>query len=608
MAQTSPTTGRVQLWQWLLPALCVLSVIGVSWTNALFYGIGGPPQFGYWDAVTVASEQPFVAQIVHTIPGGASERAGIRDGDRIDVRDLGVYDRVALLFQPVTSVPVRLFVVRSGEKRAIVVTGSTVYEGNVALKLAVATTHAVAEWWILGCALLLALRRWQTREARYLCLGLLGFAGAMWLNPIQMVSANGTLLALSYMLSGCALLAALLLPVALARTFGANSPLRALLVGALCALAALELGRYVAATLGLINASVDPLPFVYGNWRAVDPLMEVAAVLAVVVAVASTSRQSRARAAWLLLPLPFALLLNSTSLDLATSASTWLGYMALLLLASAAALAGAAAVTYALLRRRVLDIDFIVSRTLVVAMLSALIVGSFALLEWLLGTVLAGVSHATGWIANAALALVLGLSLNPMHKRVDAFIDSVFFRKRREDEQALLDFSKESAYVTDAQVLLDQTLDKLRRHTDARDAEIFIESGGTYEAVCCYGASATGVDENDPAVLALKAWHKPLDPHRYGGALRGALALPMLARGRLLGAIVLGERIGGEAYAPDEIEALSQFAHGVGSSLDALALHRDDSMATLREAMASMAQAIAALGNETAALKHLQAD
>lgn len=88
----------------------------------------------------------------------------------------------------------------------------------------------------------------------------------------------------------------------------------------------------------------------------------------------------------------------------------------------------------------------------------------------------------------------------------------------------------------------------------------------------------------------------------------GALALPMLARGRLLGVIVLGERIGGEAYAPDEVEALSQFAHGVGSSLEALALHRDDSMAALREAIASMAQAIAALGNEAAVLKQFQAD
>lgn len=596
------------MWRWLLPALVVLSMTGLVWTDANFYGIGGRPLYGYWDAVTVPSRQPFVAQIVHTTAGGASDRAGIRDGDRIDVRDLGRYDRVALLFQPVTTVPVSLVVRRGGEKLTIPVVADTLYEGNTLLKLAVAVPNDVAQWWILGCALLLALRRWQTREGRYLCLGLLGFAGAMWLNPITMVSANGTWVAISYMLSGFARCAAALLPVALARTFGVRSPLRTLLVAAVWAFVALELVRYAAATIGLLSAAIDPLPLVYGSWRAVDPLMEVAAALAVLVAVAHTPRPNRARAAWLLLPLPFALALSNAGIDLATSASTWIGYMALYVLSGAAVLAAAAAVTYALLRRRVLDIDFIVSRTLVVATLSALVVGSFALLEWLLGTVLAGISHATGLIANAALALVLGLSLNPMQKRVDAFIDLLFFRKRHEDERSLVEFSRESAYVTNAQVLLDQALDKLRRHTDARDGTILLESGGAYVAVRCFGeASSPSAEENDPAILALKAWRKPLDPNRYGSAMHGALALPMLARGRLLGAIVLGERAGGEAYAPDEVEALSQFAHGVGSALDTLALHRDDSVAALREAMASMAQAIAALGNETAALKQFLA-
>lgn len=92
--------GRIRLWQWLLLGLCLLSVIGVAWTNVLFYGVGGPLQFGYWDAVTIPSREPFVAQIVQSTAGGAADRAGIRDGDRIDVRDLGIYDRVALLFQP----------------------------------------------------------------------------------------------------------------------------------------------------------------------------------------------------------------------------------------------------------------------------------------------------------------------------------------------------------------------------------------------------------------------------------------------------------------------------------------------------------------------------
>jgi signal transduction protein with GAF and PtsI domain len=68
----------------------------------------------------------------------------------------------------------------------------------------------------------------------------------------------------------------------------------------------------------------------------------------------------------------------------------------------------------------------------------------------------------------------------------------------------------------------------------------------------------------------VKAWHKPLDPHHYQSSLRGALAVPMLARGRLLGVILLDERPTGEAYAPDEVDAMMHVAHGVASALDGL--------------------------------------
>jgi hypothetical protein len=71
----------------------------------------------------------------------------------------------------------------------------------------------------------------------------------------------------------------------------------------------------------------------------------------------------------------------------------------------------------------------------------------------------------------------------------------------------------------------------------------------------------------------------------------------MVSRGRLLGVLLLGERVGGEAYAPDEVEALSQFAHGVGSAIDALSTGNTDSIAALRVSMASMADGMASLGN-----------
>jgi GAF domain-containing protein len=258
-------------------------------------------------------------------------------------------------------------------------------------------------------------------------------------------------------------------------------------------------------------------------------------------------------------------------------------------------LLGALAVTYALLKRRVLDIEFVLSRTLVVATISLIVVAAFVLLEWLLGTVLAGASHATGLVANGLLALLLGLSMDYIHKRVDAFIDTLFFRKRRDDEQALRDFSKEAGYVTDSEALLDQAIAKIERHTDARGAALLLDGESAYAATRAFGNVSLSADENDAAILALKTWHKPLDPHRYATALHGALALPMLVRGQLLGVVLVGERARGEAYAPDEVDALALFSQGVGSALDSLAHRNGDGLRELRESIARIANDVAAL-------------
>ena len=74
----------------------------------------------------------------------------------------------------------------------------------------------------------------------------------------------------------------------------------------------------------------------------------------------------------------------------------------------------------------------------------------------------------------------------------------------------------------------------------------------------------------------------------------------MLARGKLAGVLVLGERKGGESYAPDEIEALSQFAHGVGSALGALSVENGASLVALQESLAARQEAAVARLEEIA--------
>ena len=603
MVEASQKDGR---WKGTLLVLCALAFVVTFLAAADNYGLGGRPWYGWWDANT-RPVRSFVVTIEKPVPGGASARAGLRDGDLVDLREQSEATRVAVLYQPMATQPTVLTVRRGPSKFTFQVVGSTIWEGESHWKLATILSYTLASIWFVGCALLIALRRSTRRDGRLLALVLLCIAGGQ-LNPGFIVVPSAPMqLALLVIAQAC-LTGALLLLLRLSSEFGEPSRWRTALEWAAVAVALLFFLSDVVAVLAIRTLWIDPAPFVWrmGALRCVLAIVtSLLVALAAIAAVSTATPAERPRAAWTVLPLPIAILtwtiVTASQLIVVQS---WFAIVAVAVVADATWLLGAWIVTYALLKRRVLDFEFVLSRTLVVGTVSAIVVASFVLLEWLLGTVLAGVSHATGLIANGALALALGVSLNPIHKRVDGFIDAIFFRKRHENELALLDFSKEAAFVTNPQALLDQAMEKLQLHTDARGAAILIDGDGAYETARSFGNGAPRtVGENDPAILALKARHRPLDPHQYSSAMHGALALPMLARGRLLGVVALDERTGGEAYAPDEIEALSQFAHGVGSALDVLSVKQDDSIASLRKAMTLMAEAMTALGTETASLK-----
>jgi hypothetical protein len=590
-------------WKWGLLAACV--VVTAVVLSSIFdnFGFGEKPWFGYWDDVMALTSQPFIEQTTQVVADGAAARAGIRDGDRIDLRDHGLYDRTSIVFQPVASKTATAIVHRGDKTFTARVHPSTIYQGDVAIKIPNTALGMLAYLLALACAFVIALRRWQTREGRYLCLTLLAIS-AETIGPLALALPDGTLGALKYAILGVVVCAQALLPVALAAQFGVRSPWRVAVETMAIIAAALTITGYLAATIGVLNLSIDPMPFVNGMfWQILGVAIFVIATVAAAIATVTTPQADRARTAWLLLPLPIALAASALATVLEEFATSWVTYMSLSAISNGLLLLGAGAVTFALLKRRVLDLEFVVSRTLVVATVSLIVVAAFVLLEWLLGSAMAHVSHTTGLIANGGLALALGLSLSYIHKRVDALIEALFFRKRRADGRALLDFSREAAYVTDSDDLVDRAIETVQLHTDAGSGAILLNGAGAYAVARSFGngLSAT-VGENDGAILALKTWHRPLDPHHYSTSMQGALALPMLARGRLLGVLLLGERTGGEAYAPDEVEALSQLAHGVGSAMDVLSIHAGDSMAALRESLASIADEVVSLAAAVRAL------
>jgi phosphoserine phosphatase RsbU/P len=250
--------------------------------------------------------------------------------------------------------------------------------------------------------------------------------------------------------------------------------------------------------------------------------------------------------------------------------------------------------TYVVLSRRVLDIGFVLNRALVFSVVSAVFVGAFFLVEWALGTWLSSASHATNLVVGAGIALALGFFVRSIHQRVDRVLDTIFFRKRHEDERAIRDFAHEAAYVTDAGVLLARTTATLEEHADASGVALLLDDGrGRYGAV----------SENDPAIVALRAWRKTVDLHTLDTELRGEFAYPMIARGRLVGTIVLGPKRSGDPYAPDESEAILHLAHGVGGALDVLSANGRASHDAMLDAILTMSGDLKALAAEIHALR-----
>jgi hypothetical protein len=227
---------------------------------------------------------------------------------------------------------------------------------------------------------------------------------------------------------------------------------------------------------------------------------------------------------------------------------------------------------YAIVRHRVVDIGFVVNRALVFATVSGIVLLAFAVLEWLLGNVLVSVSHITSVSLELGLALVLGFSLRSIHGKIDTLVDDLFFRERHRAEHALRGFAREVGYISDPHVAIARTHRELCSHSGASSVAVYVVAGAAVVRVDPEApASPLRVDIDDPALVRLRATRAPV-------ALRSSLesmfvgnrAFPMIVRDAIAGTVVLGAKLNGEAYAPDEMATIETVAIALGNALDAL--------------------------------------
>lgn len=536
----------------LLRGAALLSVLlGIAFAC---YQVTQPELPFYGIQTVVTANSPGTVTVTHVDAQSPAARAGLRAGDRIFYGNTEL-DRARILYATPGS---HVDVIVDGSRHATLIAPPVQADAGLWIVFTIRLAF-------LFVAALLAWRRFDDSASRSLvaflwCFGLtIGMRNNVMPEPqlslvVQVIS---TLL----LLFGTAAVAsfAATFPSGVARPLPKALSRLASVIAIVAAAAAIS--PSFVATSAVQTAWLN-FVILWGM-----ALIAVLVVVILVVAYVQGAPAERQRRRWVFFFLGIGL--AAVAVDLALLASvgyTWIVDVATLPFIAAVPFG----LAYVILRHRVIDVGFVLNRAVVYAGVSIIIVGIFVVVETLLAKYVETTSHVTSTAVELAVALALGFSIRFVHARVDRFVDTVLFRDRHLAEQAIHDFAHDASYITDTSTLLARCITTVERNAHTRGAGVWVADGTSYRAAASTFRMAPVVDENDPAIVAMRARRVTVHVRDCDSLLPGALAFPMIVRGELVGILVCGPKTDDETFAPDEQAALASLASSVGHALDAI--------------------------------------
>jgi hypothetical protein len=250
----------------------------------------------------------------------------------------------------------------------------------------------------------------------------------------------------------------------------------------------------------------------------------------------------------------------------------------------------------AILRERVVDIRFAVSRTLLYAVMSSLVLIALAAVHWLLGKGIEQTHLAIG--IEAAAAVGLGLVLHRATGIINRLVDRMLFRKRHAAEKHLRRVMASLPFATHGRAIAEALVIEAARELELASAALFYrsEDTGLFRRVLSQGwndGQAAHLEADCLLVRCLQAEHAPLriDGHELlpsvtpGTAAQPVLAVPLASLQVLRAVVLYGSHHNSTLPDPDELTLLHQLATAAEASYQRVriqALTRDGDEKAMR--------------------------
>ncbi len=207
------------------------------------------------------------------------------------------------------------------------------------------------------------------------------------------------------------------------------------------------------------------------------------------------------------------------------------------------------AITLAVLKHRLFDIDVVISRSLTFGALAVFIGGVYV-------GIVVGVAElfGSGGRANFALSIVaitlVALVFQAVRRRVEHWANRLVYGERATPYETLASFAKRAAETSDDQ-LLERIPQLIVDGTGASEAAVWVRSDNGYRTVSSWPDVASARTVNGEGPFADPAADFSLSIHQDGEALGGLSLVKMR----------------GETTNPAEIELLESLADGLGLTM-----------------------------------------
>jgi phosphoserine phosphatase RsbU/P len=250
---------------------------------------------------------------------------------------------------------------------------------------------------------------------------------------------------------------------------------------------------------------------------------------------------------------------------------------------------GSGSIAWSIVRYKFLDAKLLARRGILYALGSAVLVGAYLLVVGQMNRYLVGITGTGAQVLQPVLLIIALALFQPAIARLEQLVDQMFLRDPTDYRNVLRQLGRELQTTIDLELLLGRTIQTVAETLILDRAHIV---GFARQGAVAHTGAGTPLDPADlgwlqqvlPRVSAHQQSYR-LTERVEGLALEEqellvnrlglGLLVPMRWRGDVVGALLLGHKMVGTGYTPEDITLLTTLAQQVSVSLQNALLLRD---------------------------------